>query len=58
MNKYILLCENRIQQLCPNQEFPICEKHLNNTTELLQLHLLKQENHKLKNLCVEKDKVI
>lgn len=57
MHEYVMLCEERIKQLCPDHELPVTDKHLKSPLKGLQVERLRKENETLKSSCVEKDKV-
>ena len=57
MHQYIMLCEERIKQLCPEHELPVTEKHITAPVEGLKMQILKKENDTLRSSNMMKDKV-
>ncbi len=57
MHEYIMMCEERIKQLCPDHELPVTEKHLKSPVKGINIQRLKKENETLRLSCIEKDKV-
>jgi hypothetical protein len=58
MHEYIMLCEERIKQLCPDHELPVTERHIKSPIKGTTItERLKKENETLRLSCIEKDKV-